>query len=97
MVSIRIATTKGSQGVQAFVMIPLVSIPIGKFSTKNPMPYFRPPTQNPPSRFNNFGGGIPIGGGGSPFHGNGGPLGGGQGQGESTIRGATLGIFMTCM
>jgi len=44
MVSIGIALTKGNHGVHAFMMIPLVSIPIGEFSTKNPMPYFQLPT-----------------------------------------------------
>jgi len=58
-------------------MTPLITIPIGEFFTKNLMPYFQPPTRNPPSGFNNFGGGIPTGGGGNPFHGSGGPPRGG--------------------
>jgi hypothetical protein len=42
------------------------------------MPYFQPPTRNPPSRFDNYGGGMPTKGNGSLFHGNGRPLGGGS-------------------
>jgi hypothetical protein len=76
-------------------MIPLITIPIGKFSTKNPMSYFQPATRNPALRFDNFGSKTPTKDGGSPFHGSGGPLRGEQG--ESTLRGATLGAFITCM
>jgi len=75
-------------------MAPLITIPIGEFFTKNPMPYFQPPTRNPPSGFHNFGGGIPTGGGGNLFMGVEDHQGGEQG--ETTLRGATLGAFMTC-
>jgi hypothetical protein len=61
----------------------LVTIPIGRFSTKNPMPYFQPPTQNPPLRFSNFGSGIPTRGGCSPLHGSGGP----PGRGSEPLKG----------
>jgi hypothetical protein len=44
------------------------------------VPYFQPPTRNPPLGFSNFGNGIPSGGGASPPHGSGGPLGGGNGH-----------------
>lgn len=50
---IGILTTRGSQGVQAVVMTPLVIAPIGRFSTKKLVPYFQLPTQNPPSGFSN--------------------------------------------
>jgi hypothetical protein len=79
MVFIEIVTTRGGQGVQVSVMTPLVTTPIGGFSTGNPLPYFQLPAQNPPSKFSNFGGRIPMGGNGSPPHGNGRPLGGGNG------------------
>ncbi len=68
-------------------MTPLITIPIGEFFTKNLMPYFQPPTRNPPLGFGNSRGGIPTRGGGSPPHGSGAwpprggsrPLGGGGG------------------
>jgi hypothetical protein len=74
MVFIGIVATRGSQGVQTFVMIPSIIAPTGGFSIRNLVPYFQPLAQNPPSRFGNFGGGIPIRGGGSLPHGNEGPL-----------------------
>ncbi len=86
MVSTIITTTKGNQGVQASMVTPLVTVPIGKFFIGNLVPYFQPPTLPPPSRFSNSRGGIPTGGSGSPPHGSGGPprrgnksLGGGGG------------------
>jgi hypothetical protein len=60
------------------MMIPLVIIHVGGFSIGNLMPYFQPPTQNPPLRFGNSRGGIPTRGNGNHFHGSGGPLGGGN-------------------
>jgi hypothetical protein len=54
-------------------------------STKNPMPYFQPPTQNPPSGFSNFGGGIPTRGNGSPSHGSEGPPEGGNEPSERGV------------
>jgi hypothetical protein len=74
MISIEIAITRGNQGVQASMMTPPVTTIIGRFSTKNLVPYFQPPTRNPPLGFSNFGGGIRMGGNGNPFHGSGGPL-----------------------
>jgi hypothetical protein len=44
-------------------MTPLVTVPIGGFCIEKSMPYFQLFTLNPPSKFGNFGGGIPIGGG----------------------------------
>ncbi len=84
MVSTGITKTRRSHGVQASVVTPLVTIHVGGFFIENMMPFFQLPTQNPPSRFNNSGGGIPMGGSGSPLHGSGGPprggpLGGGGG------------------
>lgn len=78
MVSTKIVAIGGIQGVQVSVMTPLVIAPICDFSTENRVPYFQPPTQNPPSRFNNFSGGIPTGGNGSCLHGSERPLGGGE-------------------
>lgn len=78
-VSTKIVATRGSQGVQVSMMIPLGIAPIDKFSTENLVPYFQLPTRNPLSRFSNFGGPIPMRGGGSPLHGNGGPPRGGSG------------------
>jgi hypothetical protein len=48
-VSTGITTTKGSHGVQACMMTPLITTFTNGFSTKNLVPYFQPPTQNPPS------------------------------------------------
>ncbi len=79
MVSTKIITIKGSQGVKAFVMISPITAPIGRFSIRNLMPYFQPPTWNPQSRFGNSRGGILTGSGGSPLHGTGRPQGGGNG------------------
>ncbi len=51
-----------------------VTTPINRFSIGNSVPYFQQPIRSPPSRFDNYGGGILTGGGtGSPLHGNGGP------------------------
>jgi hypothetical protein len=69
MVSTGIATTRGSQGVQVFVITPSVTVPIGGFSPINHVPYFQPPTRNPPLRFGNFGSGIPLVGNANPFMG----------------------------
>jgi hypothetical protein len=60
-------------------MTPPITIPIGEFFIRNPVPYFQPPTQNPPLKFSNFSNGIPTRGGCSPFHGSGRPLGWGSG------------------
>jgi hypothetical protein len=69
------------------MMTPLVTAPIGGFSTKNPMPYFQLPTRNPPLGFSNFGGGTCMGSNGNPPHGTrrppregNRPLGGGGGS-----------------
>jgi hypothetical protein len=78
MVCIEIVTIGGSQGVQVFMMTPLVTLPTSGFSTKNLVPYFQPPTWNPTSRFSNSKGGIPMKGDGNPLHGGGEPLGGGS-------------------
>jgi hypothetical protein len=85
-VSAGITTTKGSHGVQACMMTPLITTFTNGFSTKNLVPYFQPPTQNLPSLFSTYGGGIPTRGNASPLHGSerpprGGnkPLGGGGG------------------
>jgi hypothetical protein len=48
MVSTKNFAIGGNQGVQAFVMTFTITVPIGWFYTKNPVPYFQPPTQNPP-------------------------------------------------
>jgi hypothetical protein len=45
MVSIGIIATKGSKGVQASMMPPPTTIPIGRFSTRNVVPYFQSPTK----------------------------------------------------
>ncbi len=37
------------------------------------MPYFQSPTQNPPSQFSNYGGGIPTRSSGNLLHGSGRP------------------------
>jgi hypothetical protein len=79
MVFTIITATKGCHGVLAYVMTPLITTLINRFSTENPMPYLQPPTRNPPSRVSNFGGGIPSRGNGSPLHGSEGPLEGGSG------------------
>ncbi len=79
VVSTGIIATRGSQGVQVYVMAPQVTTPTSGFYIKNLMPYFQLPTQNPPSGFNSFGGGIPTKGSGSPPHRSGRPLGGGSG------------------
>jgi hypothetical protein len=73
-----ITTTGGSRGVQASMMTPSVNAPIGELFTENLVPYFQPPTRNPPTGFSNYKHGIPMGGDGSPPHGSGGPLGGGS-------------------
>jgi hypothetical protein len=85
----------GSQGVEAFVMTSSIIAPTGRFSFKNLVPYFHPPTQNLPIGFNNYGGGIFTGSGGNLLHGSGGPLGGGSrpsgGGGGLSGRGKPLG------
>ncbi len=60
VMSTKIVTTKGSQGVQMFAMAPQIIVPTNGFSTRNSMPYFQPSTRNPPSRFGNFWGGIVL-------------------------------------
>jgi hypothetical protein len=72
VVSTRIVVTRESKGVQMIV-------PISGFYTGNLVPYFQPPTWNPPLGFCNSRGGMPTKGDGNPFHGSGGPLGGGSG------------------
>jgi hypothetical protein len=62
MVSTRIVVIRGNQGVQASMMIPLITIPIG-----NMVPYFQSPIWNPPPWVGNSRGGIPTRGGGSPL------------------------------
>jgi hypothetical protein len=47
MVSTKIFIIKGSQGVQTFVMISTIIVPTNRFSIKNLVPYFQPPTLNP--------------------------------------------------
>jgi hypothetical protein len=54
-------------------MISLITIPTSRFSIKNLMPYFQPPTRNPPLGFDNCRGGILMGSNGSPLHGSGKP------------------------
>jgi len=58
--STKIVTTKGSHGVQVFAMAPQIIVPTNAFSIENSMPYFQPPTRNPPLRFGNFGSGIVL-------------------------------------
>jgi hypothetical protein len=89
VVPIGIVAIGASKGVQMFEMAPQVTNPISGFSIGNLMPYFQPPARNPPSRFGNFGGGIPIGGSGNPLHGSGRPL--GRGSGPSRGGGRPLG------
>ncbi len=78
IVSTRIATTKGSQGVQVFVMTPLVTTPTSELFTENQMPYFQSPTQNSPLGIRNSRGGKPMKDNGSLFHGSGRPPRGGN-------------------
>jgi len=71
MVSTEIGATGRNQGVQAFVVTLVIIDPSSGFSIGNSMPYFQPPTRNPPLGFGNSRGGIPTRGGGSPPHGSG--------------------------
>jgi hypothetical protein len=64
-----VATTKEIKSVQASTMTSQITIPTNKFSTRNLMPYFQLPTQNPPLGFGNSRGGIPMKDNGSPPHG----------------------------
>jgi len=73
MVSIGIVAIEGSHGVQMSMLTPPVTIPTSGFSIGSMVPYFQSPTRSPPSKFSNYGGGIPIRGGGSSLHGSGRP------------------------
>jgi len=78
MVSTKIVTIRGSQGVQVFVMTPSIIVPIGELSPINHVPHFQPPARNPPLGFGNFGSGIPLRDDANAFHGSGRPLGRGD-------------------
>jgi hypothetical protein len=77
--STRVAPTKEIKGVQASMMASQKTIPTNGFFTKNLMPYFQLPTQNPPLGFDNSRCEKPMRDIGSPPHGSGRPPKGGSG------------------
>jgi hypothetical protein len=79
VMSTGVVTTKEIKGVQACMMASQKTIPTSIFFTKNLLPYFQPPTQNPPLGFDNSRGEKPMRNSGSPSHGSGRPPKGGSG------------------